>query len=63
VSALGADFSPTRRASIALVVTRRDTLAVDTHDRRGNLPTPLLLPQHVTDAVNVLRHAAEPGSL
>src|SRR5947208_9437829 len=63
VSALGADFSPTRRASIALVVTRRDTLAVDTHDRRGNLPTPLLLPQHVPDPVNGLRPAAEPGSL
>src|SRR5438552_11495167 len=32
-----------------------------THDRRGNLPTPLLLPQHVTDAATVRRHAAEPG--
>src|SRR6266446_1370158 len=34
VSALGTDFSPTRRARIALVVTRRGTLAVHTHDRR-----------------------------
>src|SRR6266481_9129597 len=60
VSALGAELSPACRAGIALVVTRRGTLAVDTHDGPSWLARPLLRPRHVSDAS---RYAVVPPNL